>query len=56
MSEKPERNIALELVRVTEAAAMGAARFMGRGDKIGGDGAANDRIGHRRSVKRLAGP
>ena len=42
MSEKPERNIALELVRVTEAAAMGAARFMGRGDKIGGDGAAVD--------------
>ncbi len=42
MTEKPERNIALELVRVTEAAAMAAARFMGRGDKIGGDGAAVD--------------
>ncbi len=42
MTEKPERNIALELVRVTEAAAMAAARFMGRGDKIAGDGAAVD--------------
>ncbi|HEX6512308.1 MAG TPA: fructose-bisphosphatase class II, partial [Chloroflexota bacterium] len=28
-----QRNLALELVRVTEAAAVGAARWMGRGDK-----------------------
>jgi fructose-1,6-bisphosphatase II len=42
MSETPERNVALELVRVTEAAALAAARFMGRDDKIGGDGAAVD--------------
>jgi fructose-1,6-bisphosphatase II len=42
MSETPERNVALELVRVTEAAALAAARFMGRDDKIGGDSAAVD--------------
>jgi len=40
--EKPDRNLALELVRVTEAAAMAAGRWVGRGDKIGGDGAAVD--------------
>ena len=40
--EKPDRNLALELVRVTEAAAMAAGRFVGRGDKNGGDGAAVD--------------
>jgi fructose-1,6-bisphosphatase II len=42
MSEKPDRNLALELVRVTEAAALAAGRFMGRGDKEGGDRAAVD--------------
>jgi fructose-1,6-bisphosphatase II len=42
MSEKPERNLALELVRVTEAAALAAGRFMGRGDKEGGDQSAVD--------------
>jgi fructose-1,6-bisphosphatase II len=36
----PDRNLALELVRVTEAAAMAASRWMGRGDKEGADGAA----------------
>ena len=36
----PDRNIALEMVRATEAAAMAASRFMGRGDKNGVDGAA----------------
>ena len=40
--EAPERNLAMELVRVTEAAAMAAARWMGRGDKEGADGAAVD--------------
>lgn len=35
-----ERNVALELVRVTEAAALNAAQFMGRGDKIAVDDAA----------------
>jgi len=38
--EMPERNLALELVRVTEAAAMAAARYVGRGDKDEADGAA----------------
>jgi fructose-1,6-bisphosphatase II len=36
----PDRNLALELVRVTEAAAMASSRWMGRGDKNGADGAA----------------
>ena len=38
----PDRNIALELVRVTEAAALAAARWMGRGDKEAADQAAVD--------------
>ncbi len=38
--QRPERNLALELVRVTESAALAAARWMGRGDKNGADGAA----------------
>ena len=41
-SSKPDRNLALELVRVTEAAAMAAARMVGRGDKEGADQAAVD--------------
>jgi fructose-1,6-bisphosphatase II len=41
LSNEPiERNIAMELVRVTEAAAMAAARYMGRGDKNLVDGVA----------------
>ncbi|MGA0946690.1 MAG: fructose-bisphosphatase class II, partial [Candidatus Nanopelagicales bacterium] len=40
VTETPDRNLALELVRVTEAAAMAAARWVGRGDKNGADGAA----------------
>ena len=38
----PDRNLALELVRVTEAAAMGAGRWVGRGDKLAADQAAVD--------------
>jgi fructose-1,6-bisphosphatase II len=38
----PDRNLAMELVRVTEAAALAAARWMGRGDKEAADGAAVD--------------
>jgi fructose-1,6-bisphosphatase II len=37
---RPDRNLALELVRVTEAAAMAAGRWVGRGDKNGADGVA----------------
>jgi fructose-1,6-bisphosphatase II len=39
---RPDRNIALEMVRVTEAAAIAAARWAGRGDKIAADQAAVD--------------
>ena len=42
MSEKPSRNLAFDLARVTEAAALAAARYMGRGDKEAGDQAAVD--------------
>src|SRR4051794_1987224 len=38
----PDRNLALELVRVTESGAMGAGRWVGRGDKIAADQAAVD--------------
>ena len=41
-AQAPDRNLALELVRVTEAAAMGAGRWIGRGDKIAADQAAVD--------------
>lgn len=42
MNERPSRNLALELVRVTEAAALAAGRFMGRGQKEAADKAAVD--------------
>ncbi len=42
MKEAPTRNLALELVRVTEAAALAAGRFMGRGDKNAADKASVD--------------
>ena len=41
-ASSPDRNLALELVRVTEAAAAAAGHWVGRGDKNGGDGAAVD--------------
>ncbi len=42
MAELPQRNLALDLVRVTEAAALAAGRWMGRGDKMAADQAAVD--------------
>jgi len=42
MTDRPDRNLALELVRVTEAAALGAGRWVGRGDKLAADQAAVD--------------
>src|ERR671924_1650748 len=39
---RPDRNLALELVRVTESAAMAAGRWIGRGDKESADQAAVD--------------
>src|SRR4051812_34337602 len=44
--QAPDRNLALELVRVTEAAAMAAGRWVGRGDKMGADQAAVDAMRH----------
>ncbi|HEX3613603.1 MAG TPA: class II fructose-bisphosphatase [Sporichthyaceae bacterium] len=44
--EAPDRNLALELVRVTEAAAMAAGRWIGRGDKNGADGVAVNAMRH----------
>ena len=40
--QAPDRNLAMELVRVTEAAALAASRWVGRGDKDGADAAAVD--------------
>src|ERR687892_2531519 len=45
-TQKPDRNLALELVRVTEAAALASARWVGRGDKIAADQAAVDAMRH----------
>ena len=41
-SQKPDRNLAMEMVRTTESAALAASRWVGRGDKNGADGAAVD--------------
>jgi fructose-1,6-bisphosphatase II len=40
--QQPDRNLAMELVRATESAAMAAGRWMGRNQKESGDGAAVD--------------
>ncbi|MBR5050288.1 MAG: class II fructose-bisphosphatase [Desulfovibrio sp.] len=40
MAEAPEKNLAMDIVRITEAAALAAARWLGRGAKESGDGAA----------------
>ncbi|MEP6759134.1 MAG: class II fructose-bisphosphatase [Actinomycetota bacterium] len=42
MRQLPDRNLAMELVRVTEAAALASGRWVGRGDKLAADGAAVD--------------
>ena len=42
MAEAPERNLALDIVRITEAGALASARWLGRGNKEAGDGAAVD--------------
>ena len=41
-TQAPDRNLAMELVRTTEAAALAASNWVGRGDKEGADGAAVD--------------
>ncbi|NNC79095.1 MAG: class II fructose-bisphosphatase [Acidimicrobiales bacterium] len=57
MSERrtPDRNLALELVRVTEGAAIAASRFMGRGDKEAADAAAVDAMRAQLSVVSMDG-
>ncbi|GAA3979832.1 class II fructose-bisphosphatase [Thermobifida alba] len=53
--DAPDRNLALELVRVTEAAALAAARWVGRGDKNGADGAAVRGMRHLISTVSMQG-
>jgi fructose-1,6-bisphosphatase II len=55
MTTPPDRNLALELVRVTEAAAMGAGRWIGRGDKIAADQAAVDAMRAMLDTVSMAG-
>jgi fructose-1,6-bisphosphatase II len=52
---RPDRNLALELVRVTEAAAMGAGRWVGRGDKNAADQAAVDAMRHMLDTVHMNG-
>src|SRR5437773_10022789 len=54
-SRRPDRNLALELVRVTEAAALGAGRWVGRGDKIAADQAAVDAMRAMLDTVSMAG-
>ena len=54
-SDAPDRNLALELVRVTEAAAIAAAPWVGRGDKNAADGAAVAAMRNVISTVRMAG-
>src|SRR3954469_20265018 len=51
----PDRNLALELVRVTEAAAMGAGRWVGRGEKESADQAAVDGMRAMLDTVNMAG-
>ena len=51
----PDRNLALDLVRVTEAAAMGAGRWIGRGEKESADQAAVDAMRHMLQTVAMAG-
>src|SRR4051812_13858198 len=53
--DSPDRNLALELVRVTEAAALAAARWVGRGDKDGADGVAVDAMRKMMTTVQMRG-
>ncbi|WP_245551732.1 fructose-bisphosphatase class II, partial [Gordonia hirsuta] len=53
--QAPDRNLAMELVRVTEAAALAAGRWVGRGDKNAGDGAAVDAMRELLSTVSMRG-
>jgi fructose-1,6-bisphosphatase II len=54
-NDTPDRNLAMELVRVTEAAALGAGRWIGRGDKEAADQAAVDAMRHMLSTVSVDG-
>ncbi len=54
-AEKPDRNLAIEIVRVTEAAALAAARWQGLGDKEAGDQAAVDAMRKVLDTVEMAG-
>ena len=53
--QAPDRNLAMDLVRVTEAAALAAGRWVGRGDKNAGDGAAVDAMRELLSTVSMRG-
>ncbi|MFT6804431.1 MAG: fructose-1,6-bisphosphatase II [Nitriliruptoraceae bacterium] len=53
--ERPDRNLAMELVRTTEAAAMASAKWQGRGDKEAGDQAAVDAMRSMLSTVEVEG-
>ncbi|MBM7366797.1 class II fructose-bisphosphatase [Gordonia hydrophobica] len=53
--QAPDRNLAMELVRVTEAAALAAGRWVGRGNKNAGDGAAVDAMRELLSTVSMRG-
>src|SRR5438477_12881972 len=55
MATRPDRNLALELVRVTEAAAMAAGRWIGRGGKNAADQAAVDAMRAMLDTVSMAG-
>jgi fructose-1,6-bisphosphatase II len=54
-AQRPDRNLAMELVRVTEAAALAAGRWVGRGDKNTADGAAVDAMRAMMDTVDIAG-
>jgi fructose-1,6-bisphosphatase II len=53
--QQPDRNLAMELMRATEAAALAAGRWMGRGDKNAADGAAVEAMRVVLSTVRMEG-
>ena len=55
MPEAPEKNLALDIVRITEAAALSSARWLGRGNKEAGDGAAVDAMRNSFSTLHVDG-
>ena len=55
MAEAPEKNLALDIVRITEAAALASARWLGRGAKEDGDGAAVDAMRNSFSTPHVDG-